>query len=156
SLAEADPDAPDLAAEVASGRRAAVEGLRARLDAARKVDDTDQVLALRDELGGHLAGDPLRELGGELVAWPLGLVRRGLAQDPLRLDVVELATRVAARFAGTSEGASLRKSLPVLRRSVGLCPRCAKPYAGDDDACPECLARGATLRLATPGDDDAA
>ena len=30
--------------------------------------------------------------------------------------------------ATTVEGASVRASLPTLRRSVGLCPRCAQPY----------------------------
>jgi predicted amidophosphoribosyltransferase len=55
-------------------------------------------------------------------------------------DVAELAARAAESFGDTPEGASLRASLPTLRRSAGLCPRCAQPYAGIDEACPQCLA----------------
>jgi hypothetical protein len=43
-------------------------------------------------------------------------------------------------FCHTVEGASLRASLPTLRRSAGLCPRCAQPYTGLANACPQCLA----------------
>jgi hypothetical protein len=134
-----DPHARALAEEVARKRGAVVEDLRARLDAARGVNDAERVMGLRDELSGHLQGDPLRDLDRQLVPWLMSLVRRGLAQVPLRLDVVQLATQVAERFGGTNEGASLLRSLPVLRRAVGLCPRCARPFAGEEEACPECL-----------------
>ena len=53
--------------------------------------------------------------------------------------MVQLAARFAENFAATVEGASVRASLPTLRRSVGLCPRCAQPYIGVADACPNCL-----------------
>jgi hypothetical protein len=148
------PDAPEarwLGEEVSEGKQVAVDGLRARLDAARGVGDAEAVLSARDELAEHLQGDPRRDLDRQVVSWLMGVIRKGLAQVPVRPEVVELATRVAEHFAETSEGASLRKALPVLRRSVGLCPRCARPYAGEDDACPECLGTvtGPTLALAT-------
>jgi predicted amidophosphoribosyltransferase len=47
---------------------------------------------------------------------------------------------VADAFDSTPEGASLRAALPTLRRSVGLCARCGRPYNGIADACPACLA----------------
>ena len=59
--------------------------------------------------------------------------------------MVQLAARFAESFAATVEGASVRASLPTLRRSVGLCPRCAQPYIGVADACPNCL-KGAAQR----------
>jgi hypothetical protein len=62
--------------------------------------------------------------------------------------VAELATRVAERFPRTVVGASLRASLPTLRRSAGLCPRCSAPYKGIADACPKCLAAAATAAAA--------
>ena len=40
-----------------------------------------------------------------------------------------------------TQGASVRAALPTLRRSVGLCPRCAQPYTGVAEACPRCLRR---------------
>jgi predicted amidophosphoribosyltransferase len=57
----------------------------------------------------------------------------------IQVDVATLAGRVAEDFAHTTEGASLRASLPTLRRSAGLCPRCAQPYTGIADACRDCL-----------------
>jgi predicted amidophosphoribosyltransferase len=46
---------------------------------------------------------------------------------------------VAVSLYQTPEGASLRASLPTLRRAAGLCARCARPYKGIADACPACL-----------------
>ena len=70
----------------------------------------------------------------------MGLVQRRLRTGTVRPDLVALAARVAESFGGSVEGASLRASLPTLRRSAGLCPKCAEPYAGVGDACPKCLA----------------
>lgn len=143
-LARDFPDAPEGAAlleRIARGREATIEDLRARIDAAKQVNDPGRVLELRDALVDYLDAEALRELDLALASWLMGLVRLGMSERPLRPDVVVLAARVAERFAGTPEGASLRRALPVLRRSVGLCPQCAEPYAGIDDACPECLAR---------------
>jgi hypothetical protein len=147
------PDAPQGAAlldQIAEGRQAAIEDLRARIDAAKQVNDPGRVLELHDELAGYLDSETHRDLDPSLVSWLMGLVRMRMSELPLRTDVVELATQIAERFGGTPEGASLRKALPVLRRSVGLCPRCAQPYVGIDDACPECLARVVTPRLLVP------
>ncbi len=68
------------------------------------------------------------------------LIQKRLRTGTIRPDVVVLAARVAESFGGTTEGASLRASLPTLRRSAGLCPKCAEPYTGVGDACPKCLA----------------
>ncbi|MEO6808646.1 MAG: hypothetical protein ABI353_05990 [Isosphaeraceae bacterium] len=147
------PDAPQGAAlldQIARGRQAAIEDLRARIDAAKQVNDPGRVLELHDELADYLDGEALRDLDPALVSWLMGLVRLGMSELPLRPDLVALATRIAERFGGTPEGASLRKALPVLRRSVGLCPRCAQPYTGIDDACPECLAGVVAPRLLVP------
>ena len=141
-----DPRARALGDEVARRRQGVVADLRARLDAARGAHDAERVVALHGELAGHLDPDPRRDLDREVVPWLMALVRRGLTQVPVRLDVVQLAALVAERFAGTQEGASLSRSLPVLRRAVGLCPRCARPYTGVEAACPECLG--------TPGPED--
>jgi hypothetical protein len=70
----------------------------------------------------------------------MSLIQRRLRTGTIRADVVVLAARVAESFGGTTEGASIRASLPTLRRSAGLCPKCAEPYAGVGDACPKCLA----------------
>jgi hypothetical protein len=56
--------------------------------------------------------------------------------------VVVLAAQVSEIFGATPDGASVRAALPTLRRSVGLCPRCAQPYVGSAAACPRCLSRG--------------
>jgi hypothetical protein len=70
----------------------------------------------------------------------LKLIHIRLRSGKIQPDVALLAGRVADVFSHTVEGASLRASLPTLRRSVGLCPRCAQPYTGIADACPSCLA----------------
>ena len=69
----------------------------------------------------------------------MALIQKRLRAGTIRIDVVELAAKVAERFDHTSEGASLRAALPTLRRSAGLCARCGKPYTGIADACPVCL-----------------
>ncbi len=91
-----------------------------------------------------LSPDARRELDRDLIRWFLALLMKRMRTGTVRGDVATLAARVAEVFPDTPEGASLRASLPTLRRSAGLCPRCAKPYTGVEDACPECLA-------ATPG-----
>ena len=124
-----------------------LEGIRA----ARQVNDATRVMELFRGLGP--AFDPGRrgELERELSRWFLELIHRRLRGGRIQVDVVELATAVAETFPATVEGASLRASLPTLRRSVGLCPRCAQPYVGTAAACPRCLA-GATG--ATPTAED--
>ncbi len=97
----------------------------------------------------RLDQDARAALDPELAKWFLGLIHRRLRTGKIQADVVQLAARFAESFAATVEGASVRASLPTLRRSVGLCPRCAQPYTGVADACPNCL-RGGTHALSTP------
>jgi hypothetical protein len=70
----------------------------------------------------------------------MGLIQKRMWTGTVRADVAELAAKIADHFGHTREGASLRASLPTLRRSAGLCARCGRPYTGIDDACPACLA----------------
>jgi hypothetical protein len=96
------------------------------------------VLELYRALGSSLAFERRGELERDLAKWFLELIHRRLRGGRIQLDVVQLASQAAETFAATVEGASLRASLPVLRRSVGLCPRCAQPYLGPNSACPQC------------------
>lgn len=137
-----------LADELAEARREAVDGLKAQLDAAQAVNDPERVIELRDALTQHLRGGPLRELDRQLVQWLMTLIQKRMRTGTVRGDVVTLATKVAGSFGDTPEGASLRASLPTLRRSVGLCPRCAQPYVGLDNACPQCQAAAKAPALA--------
>jgi hypothetical protein len=140
----ADRPGTDEAARAADlldrGREAAERDLRARLDASRAANDPEAVLDYHRQLAELLAEDALRELERELIRWLMALLMRRMRTGTVRADVAALAQQIAERFPASPEGASLRASLPTLRRSAGLCPRCARPYAGIDDACPECLA----------------
>ncbi|WP_435007478.1 hypothetical protein P12x_004767 [Tundrisphaera lichenicola] len=150
------PDAPWIASlteDLERARGEAVEDLRGRIDSARGANDPDGAMAFRDELARILQGDPLRELDHSLVKWLMVLIQKRLRTGTVRPDVVELASRVADRFGTTTEGASLRASLPTLRRSAGLCPRCAEPYKGLADACPKCLAAALIESPPPPVDD---
>jgi len=135
-----DPDIPRIATDLADARQAAGQDLRARIEAARDVNDPDRVIEFRDELKSLLDPDALRALDRELARWFLALISRRLRAGTARTDVAMLAARVAERLDDTPEGASLRASLPTLRRAAGLCARCGQPYAGVADACPVCLA----------------
>ena len=134
------------------GSPADAEGLRDRIEAARAANDAEGAMAARDELARLVRGEPLKELDRSLAKWLMGLIQRRLRGGTIRPDVVELATKVAGRFGGTTEGASLGASLPTLRRSAGLCARCAEPYAGVADACPKCLAAASQAAGPTPED----
>jgi hypothetical protein len=134
------PEGPRLTQELAEAWQATIDDLKARLKAAREVNDPHAVIAFRDQLTQHLRGDPLRELDREVICWLMGLLQRRMRTGTVRADVAELAAKIADSFGDTPEGASLRASLPTLRRSAGLCPQCARPYRGIDAACPECLA----------------
>lgn len=57
----------------------------------------------------------------------------------VREDVAVLAQSIVETFPETKEGRTLAPVMGVLRRSAGLCPRCAKPYKGIANACHECL-----------------
>ncbi len=135
-------------------RSSDITTLRERIDAARLANDPDGALASHEELARLLSGEPLKEVDGELVKWLMSLIHRRLRTGSIRPDVVELAARVADRFGGTAEGASLRAALPTLRRSAGLCPRCAEPYTGLADACPKCLMAAPPAAGADPVPED--
>jgi hypothetical protein len=130
---------PEFAAEVDRHRETAETDLRARLDASRQANDAESVLRYRAQLVPLLADEVRRQLDTELIRWFMALLIRRMRAGTVRADVAELAGAIAEAFPATSEGASLRASLPTLRRSAGLCPRCAEPYVGVDDACPRCL-----------------
>jgi hypothetical protein len=147
-------EAVELENEIAAGRQVTADGLRARLDASRAVNDPDGVLSAREELGRVLPPDNLGTLDRDLARWLMGIIQKRMRTGTVRPDVAILAERASSVFGTTIEGASLRASLPILRRSAGLCPRCGKPYTGVDDACPECLGPGATPEEAVPSLDE--
>ena len=132
-------EADSLSEEIREGRDAAVDALRARLAASKTANDPDAVIEYRDELTLHLRGDALQQVDRDVVTWLMGLIQRRLRAGTVRADVAALAGKAASSFGDTPEGASLRAALPTLRRSAGLCPRCARPYRGAGDACPDCL-----------------
>jgi hypothetical protein len=144
------PDAPEVPAiveELARARILAINDRRKRLDAARSSNDPDAVLTLRDHLAEVLDARDRDPLDRDIVRWIMGILMKRLRTGTVAPDVAILAARVADAFGHLNEGASLRASLPTLRRSAGLCARCAKPYTGVEDACPECLA--ASPKIAT-------
>jgi hypothetical protein len=156
-LGREHPDDSEVAAvseDLERTRRFAVDDLRDRIEAARGANDPDGVMGLRDELARILHGEPFKELDRGLVKWLMSLIQRRLRTGTVRPDVAELAARVADRFGGTTEGASLRAALPTLRRSAGLCPKCGEPYAGLGDACPKCLALAAAASASKPHPPD--
>lgn len=150
---EADARLDDLIAEHPSNRRVerVAEQLRRakqtvaerwveQLRVAREVNDPNRVLELYAETPPVHDEEGRKLLDQDVAQWFLSLVHRRLRRGGIQLEIVTLAERVSESFAHTVEGASLRAALPTLRRSVGLCPRCAKPYVGTAEACPECLA----------------
>ena len=113
--------------------------MREELTAAQGVNDPERLLEIHARLAPVLDAGALAEVEAQVVKWFLALIMRRLRGGTVRPDVAELATKVAERFPRSVEGASLRASLGTLRRSTGLCPRCARPYRGISDACPLCL-----------------
>jgi hypothetical protein len=146
----AAPEGGPLADELAAAREEAITDLRVRLDAARSANDPEQAIEYRDQLTQHLRGDALRALDRDLVKWLMSLIQKRMRHGTVRSDVASLAARVADSFGDTPEGASLRASLPTLRRSAGLCPRCATPYNGLGEACPKCLKSALAPRAGVP------
>ena len=150
-----DPDGARIAGDVARARQEAGQELLARIAAAREVNDPERVIELRDALKPLLAPDAVRSLDRELARWFLLLISRRLRTGTVRSDVAVLAARVAESLDDTPEGASLRASLPTLRRAAGLCARCGQPYTGVADACPTCLTGLRTVAISpTPPPSD--
>lgn len=137
--APGDPEAARLARELEDAKQSTAQSLLARVEAAREASDPERVLEHRDALVPLIHGDRLREIDRELAKWFMGLIHKRLRAGTVRPDVATLAARVAQSLDDTPEGASLRAALPTLRRSAGLCARCAQPYTGIADACPVCL-----------------
>ena len=135
----ADPRSAEASGELERAMQAALGRLEAQLQAAREVNDPDQVLEIHGRMAPLLDEERRNSLDVELARWFLSIVHRRLRTGRIQADVVALADRIAEGFGHTTDGASLRASLPTLRRSAGLCPRCAKPYTGVAQACPECL-----------------
>ncbi len=134
-----DPRGVEASEELERTMQAALGRLEGQLQAAREVNDPDQVLEIHGRMSPLLKEESRRHLDVDLSHWFLAIVHRRLRSGRIQADVVELADRIAENFGHTTDGASLRASLPTLRRSAGLCPRCAKPYTGVARACPECL-----------------
>jgi hypothetical protein len=137
------PDAVELqslATELAERKVVAIEDRQSRLAAARRANDAEAVLSLRNELSPWLDLAAREILDREVVNWLMGVLMRRLRTGTVHADVAVLAERVAQSFPHRPEGASLKASLPTLRRSAGLCARCSEPYVGAEDACPKCLA----------------
>jgi hypothetical protein len=149
-----DPELPSLRAELGNARDGLVKKSLAQLDAARGVNDPDRVLEIYQGLGPSLDNSQRTSLDQDLAKWFLSLIHRRLRTGKVQPDVVQLAARFAATFAATVEGASVRASLPTLRRSVGLCPRCAQPYTGVAEACPDCKKSAAQAVSAVPPADE--
>lgn len=143
---------PQEAPEVVEERRLVIATLLKKIDAAREANDPHGVLELRTELGEVGRGTSFDDLDTPLAQWLLSAIHRRIKSGRISVEVVVLAARVADQFGTTKEGASLHASLPTLRRSVGLCPRCAAPYRGVEDACPKC--QGLILTPAAPTIDD--
>ena len=136
-----DPRLSALRQEIQSARAAARSEQLAQLNAARQVNDPDRVLELHQSLLPLLDAETRVSLEADLSQWFLRLIHNRLRTGKVQTDLAVLAGRIADAFSHTVEGASLRASLPTLRRSAGLCSRCGQPYNGLANACPACLAQ---------------
>ncbi len=143
---------PQESNEVAEERRLTIQTLQKKIQAAREANDPTGVLELRADLELVRRGENLDEFDRSLAQWLISAIHRRIKTGRIAVEVVILAGRVAEQFATTKDGASLKASLPTLRRSVGLCSRCEEPYRGVEDACPKCL--GPRLVPSAPTIDD--
>lgn len=78
---------------------------------------------------------------------------RRMHSGSVRDDVARLAQALVESFPESKEGLTLAQVMPVLRRSAGLCPRCARPYTGIANACHDCL-RGTPEAYQIAWDED--
>jgi hypothetical protein len=144
-----EPDALRVGMELAEAKNSAGQAIVSRIEAAREANDPDRVIELRDEARPLLEAEAMGELDRGLARWFMSLIQRRLRSGTVRADIAILAARVAQSLDGTTEGASLRASLPTLRRASGLCARCGQPYKGIAEACPTCLT-GANGSMPSP------
>jgi hypothetical protein len=140
-----DPELSSLKKDLTKSRDGFIKNSLGQLEAARAVSDADRVLEIYQHLLPSLDPERRATLDPELAKWFLGLIHRRLRVGKVQVDVVQLAARFAESFGATVEGASVRASLPTLRRSVGLCPRCA----------PNCKKGATHALLAPPADEEA-
>jgi hypothetical protein len=134
-----DPKSSSLRAALDQARRSVLEQRTAELAAAREVNDPARVIELYRLVAPELDREARGELQAGVARWFLTLIYRRLRTGKIQVEVVDLATQFAESFAATTVGASVLAALPMMRRSAGLCPRCAQPYTGVEQACPECL-----------------
>ena len=78
---------------------------------------------------------------------------RRMHSGSVRPDVAQLAQALVETFPDSKEGLTLAQVMHVLRRSAGLCPRCAQPYTGIANACHNCL-RGTAEAYQIAWDED--
>jgi hypothetical protein len=135
-----DSHVSTLEQEHQAARTEAIRDHTAQIDAAREVNDPERVLELHQAMIPLLDAEARASLEADLSQWFLRLIHKRLRTGKIQTDVAVLAGRIAEAFSHTVEGASLRASLPTLRRSAGLCPRCSQPYTGVAAACPTCIA----------------
>jgi hypothetical protein len=128
-----------LTAALSAARGAEADALRAKLDAALADDDAGTAITCRDALTRHLGGPELADLDRRVVRWISRWVRLR-ARGEVSADVASVAALAADRFGDTDEGRALLAAVPTLRRKAGLCPKCARPYRGPGETCPDCAA----------------
>ena len=136
-----DPETVRIIQELGEAQSRATQEILAKIKVAREINDPDRVIELRESLTPILKGDPLRDIDRDLARWFMLVIQKRLRSGTVGVDVAALAARIAGVLDETAEGASLRASLPTLRRAASLCPRCAQPYTGIADACPSCVAQ---------------
>lgn len=96
-----------------------------------------EALRKAEEAGNPVAADP--EVLVRLRKSSMEEIFHRMHSGTVREDVAVLAQAVVARFPESTEGKTLAQVIGVLRRSAGLCPRCAQPYRGIASACHDCL-----------------
>jgi hypothetical protein len=137
-----DPAHAALRSDLAAAKADFQARHQSELRAAQDANDADRVLELYRMLAPCLELIDRPAFDRELAGWFLTLIHRRLRGGTIQVDVVNLATQFAETFGTTVEGASVRAALPTLRRSAGLCPRCAQPYLGVADTCAQCRTNG--------------
>ena len=108
------PEAAALLTRLDDRRRAVVDDLRDRLEAARKADEPGAVVDLRDALTEHLRGDPLHTLDRDLARWLIAAIRRRLRAGEPRDRVAAIAARVVDSLGDVPEVDALRAAFPEL------------------------------------------
>gem|GEM_PF-4238279 len=110
-----------------------------------------EALKNAEEAGNPVAADP--EVLVRLRKSAMEEIFQRMHSGTVREDVAVLAQAVVATFPESTEGKTLAQVIGVLRRSAGLCPRCAQPYRGIASACHACL-KGTPEAYQIAWDDD--